>query len=305
MFSFFKISYGMDSTRKNIIFYILCAITLVLFALFLFFSAPSDFPSGSIINIEGGTSLRKLSLELKEQHIIRSRTAFETFAILYGGEHHIIPGDYFLRSKLPVYVIASRISRGETDLAPIKLTIPEGFSNMDIASASQSVLSHFNKDNFLLSASGKQGYLFPDTYFFFSTANEGDVFKAMTDDFKRKIATVHPDITSSGKKEKDIITMASIIEKEANGVTDRGIISGISWRRLSIGMPLQVDSAPETYKTKGLPKEPISNPGLLAIKAAIYPENSNYLYYLHAKDGSIHYAKTFEEHKANKLKYLQ
>ena len=70
-------------------------------------------------------------------------------------------------------------------------------------------------------------------------------------------------------------------------------------------MPLQVDAALETYKTKGLPKNPICNPGLDSIRAAIHPEKSNYLYYLHDKDGVIHYATTFAEHKANKLKYLK
>ena len=70
-------------------------------------------------------------------------------------------------------------------------------------------------------------------------------------------------------------------------------------------MPLQTDAAPETYKVKGLPKNPISNPGLEAINSAINPQNSSYLYYLHDKDGNIHYAKNFEEHKANKLKYLK
>ena len=69
-------------------------------------------------------------------------------------------------------------------------------------------------------------------------------------------------------------------------------------------MLLQVDAAPETYKTKGLPTNPICNPGLKAIEAAIHPLNSTYLYYLHDKNGIIHYAKTFAEHKQNKIKYL-
>ena len=70
-------------------------------------------------------------------------------------------------------------------------------------------------------------------------------------------------------------------------------------------MGLQVDAAPETYKVRGLPKKPINNPGLLAIKAAMYPTKSPYLYYLHDKDGKVHYAKTFAEHRLNVLKYLK
>ena len=99
--------------------------------------------------------------------------------------------------------------------------------------------------------------------------------------------------------------MASIIEREAKGDSDRGYISGILWNRINKNMPLQVDAALKTYKTKGLPEQPICNPGLEAIKAAIHPVLSNYLYYLHDKNGVIHYAKTFEEHKKNKLKYLK
>jgi UPF0755 protein len=98
--------------------------------------------------------------------------------------------------------------------------------------------------------------------------------------------------------------MASLIEGEAKGDIDRGIISGILWKRIKIGMPLQVDASPETYKVKGLPKSPIGNPGIKTIEAAINPQNSPYFYYLHDKNGNIHYAKTFTEHEANIKKYL-
>ncbi|MCX6747515.1 MAG: endolytic transglycosylase MltG, partial [Candidatus Nomurabacteria bacterium] len=79
----------------------------------------------------------------------------------------------------------------------------------------------------------------------------------------------------------------------------------ILWNRIKIGMALQVDAAPITYKEKGLPGMPIANPGIESIKAAVYPKSSTYLYYLHGKDGEIHYAKTFEEHRQNKFKYLR
>ena len=99
--------------------------------------------------------------------------------------------------------------------------------------------------------------------------------------------------------------MASIIERESKGDVDRRVISGILWKRIKIGMPLQVDAAPDTYKTKGLPKSPIGNPGILAIQAAIHPTRSPYLYYLHDKNGNIYYAKTFLEHKQNIARYLK
>ena len=121
----------------------------------------------------------------------------------------------------------------------------------------------------------------------------------------KKIKTVQSDIARSGKTERDIIIMASIIEGEANGVSDRALISGILWRRIGIGMPLQADAAPETYKSTGLPKNPIGNPGIAAIRAAISPEKTSYLFYLHDKKGVIHYARTYSEHLRNISKYLK
>jgi UPF0755 protein len=127
----------------------------------------------------------------------------------------------------------------------------------------------------------------------------------MSDNFKKKMAILRPQILSLGKTEREIIIMASLIEEESKGDMDRGFVSGILWNRLKINMPLQVDAEPETYKIKGLPQNPISNPGIKAIEAAIKPISSPYLYYLHDKDGNIHYARTFEEHKLNKAKYLK
>ena len=99
--------------------------------------------------------------------------------------------------------------------------------------------------------------------------------------------------------------MASLIEREAKGDTDRGFISGILWKRISIGMPLQVDVAVETYKTKGLPKSPISNPGIESIKAAIHSENSPYFFFIYDRNDNIHYAESFSEHQVNIRKYLK
>ncbi len=283
-------------------------ITVLIFCIviFLFFlNAPIDFPFGTIFKIEPGMSLRTVSLKLKQNKIIRSRTAFEAFVIIYGGDKYIISADYEFENALPVYEVARRISKGERHLAPVTVTIPEGFNKAEIAAVFSPKLSNFNAENFLRLAEDEEGYLFPDTYFFFTTDGEAEVIKSMRANFEKKIETIRQEIISSGKTEKEIIIIASIIEREAKGKEDRDIISGILRKRLAINMPLQVDAAPETYKTKGLPKIPIANPGLLSIMAALYPESSPYLYYLHDQDGNIHYAKNFEEHKVNKLKYLE
>ena len=288
---------------RKIIFYIAIFFILLLSFYLLFFSAPFSFPKGVVVSIKQGENLRNLSLDLKQKKIIRSRVAFETFLIIYGGEKYIAMGDYLFENKLPVFEVARRIAKKDRRLASVKLTIPEGYDNLQIVELASLKLKNFNRDKFLTQA--KEGYLFPDTYFFFSSDNEVDVLKYMSDNFERKIKTVRSDIVSSGKSENAIITMASIIEREAKGDIDRGYISGILWNRINKKMPLQVDASPDTYKVKGLPENPICNPGMESISAAIHPIISNYLYYLHDKNGVIHYAKTFEEHKKNKLKYLK
>lgn len=280
-------------------------ITVIFLGYFLFIKAPKSFEEGVIINIEEGASLRSISRDLQIEGIIKSRVVFEIFVITYGGEKHILPGDYLFEQKLPVFEVARRISVGKRNLAPIKLTIPEGYNIYDIAEVASLKVPNFNKENFLALAKDKEGYLFPDTYFLFTTENEEDVLKIMSDNYEKKVSPLRGEIATLGKTEKEIIIMASIIEREAIGEVDRGYISGILWNRLKIGMPLQADAAPETYKVKGLPESPISNPGLKAINASMYPENSPYLFYLHGKDGQIHYAKTFTEHRQNKIKYLR
>lgn len=290
--------------NKNI-FYAFGVITFFCFFYYLFFSPPTDFPIGTIFKIEHGDSLRNVSLKLKSEHIIRSRLVFEAFIIIFNREKSVIESDYFFENKLSVFEIAERVSKGEHHMLPIVVTIPEGFNTMQIADTFVSKLNNFDKNKFILNAKGLEGKLFPDTYFFLRTDTEVNVLKSINDNFEKKITPLRPEIIKSKRTEKEIIVMASIIEGEAKGDADRLFISGILWRRLAIGMPLQVDVAPETYKIKGLPKIPIGNPGIEAIKAAIYPQNSSYLYYLHDKDGNVHYAKSFAEHKQNVLKYLK
>lgn len=292
--------------NKNL-FYCLGGLFFLFFFYFLFFSIPKDFPVNEVFKVGQGDTLRSVSLELKQKNIIRSRLAFEAFVILYGGEKHLVFADYLFDEKLPVWKIARRISRGERNLAPVVVTIPEGFDAKQIADLFISKLDYFDKSKFLLKA--EEGHLFPDTYFFFTTANEDDVLKSLNDNFNKKITPLLPEFTniekSTGRTKENIIVMASIVERESKGDVDREVISGILWKRIKLGIALQVDAFPDTYKTKGLPKNPISNPGLESIRASMYPKNSPYLYYLHDKTGIIHYAKTFTEHRQNILKYLK
>jgi UPF0755 protein len=292
--------------KKNLLLrgVIVSVVLILLFPPFLFLSAPNNFPNEVIFNIEKGEVLKRISEDLKSKNIIRSKVLFEAFVIMYDGENKIAEGDYFFERKLPVFEIARRISKKDRHLMPIKITIPEGFDINQISEAYSVKLKNFNKEEFLIEAKNKEGYLFPDTYFFFTTNNHKDVLKYMSDNFNKKIKSFENEILSSGKDLNEIIVMASIIEREAKGDNDRSMISGILWSRISKQMPLQVDAAMDTYKTKGLPKTPICNPGIESIKAAINPTSSSYLYYIHDKKGMIHYANNFTQHRQNILKYL-
>jgi UPF0755 protein len=150
----------------------------------------------------------------------------------------------------------------------------------------------------------KEGYIFPDTYIIFPSTNTEEIIEEISNNFNEKIKSIK-NIENNKKIIDEIIIMASLLEKEAKGKDDISLISGILWKRINIGMMIQADAAPETYKNKGLPKEPISNPGLLSIKAALDPVWSQYLYYLHDKTGQVHFAESYKEHINNINKYLK
>ena len=295
----------LEKPKKNYVYYYAFVLIIVFIFIDFSFSAPKDFPIGQVISIPYGSSLHSISFDLKEKNIIRSRAIFESLAILDGGEKRINTGDYVFDKKISVIEVARRIVNTDRGIEEEKVTIPEGFNISDIISSISPKFVNFDKNVFLSLAKNKEGYLFPDTYFFFPSAKAEDVYKMMSDNFSKKIKPLLSEINSSGKTLNQIITMASIIEAEAKGDNDRGVIAGILWNRINKDIPLQVDADMWTYKNKGLPDHPISNPGIEAIKSAIHPTVSVYFFYLHDKEGNIHYAKTFTEHKANIKKYLK
>lgn len=289
----------------RILFFVLGVVVFLGLFYFFFLTAPGDFKPNTVVSVEEGATLRSVSLKLKNARVITSRGVFEAFVILYGSEKKILRADYLFENKLPVWQVARRIARGEHHMTAITITIPEGLDTKAAAQIFVAKLPAFDTANFLNLAKGKEGSLFPDTYFFFSVDDELDVLALMNQNFEKKMKELRPGIALSGRTEKQIIIMASVLEREAKGDSDREIVSGILWKRLDIGMPLQVDAVPETYKTKGLPKAPLGNPGILAIRATLYPKSSPYFYYLHDKAGVTHYARNFAEHRANILRYLK
>lgn len=172
-----------------------------------------------------------------------------------------------------------------------------------------------------------EGYLFPDTYFVSSNATAPAIVEKMLDNFDVKLSpNLREAIVRSGRSIFETITLASIVEKEVRTDRDRALVADLFLRRLNMGMAMQsdatvnyatgkslrqpsledtnVDSLYNTYKHAGLPPGPIGNPSLSSIKAVIFPEANDNLYYLNAPDGHTVFAKTYAEHLANKRQYL-
>jgi len=257
-----------------------------------FFFFPHKNAEDNLIRINDGSTLTQISSEFKERGMIKSSAVFIVLTKMMGAESSIKSGDYLFNHSTPLFFVIKRLADADFGFTPLKITIPEGYTDKDIASLF-SGFDNFNKEKFLKLVEGKEGFLFPDTYFFTSKETAEEVVEKMEDNFKVK----------AGDVPRDILIMASIIEKEAHNKEDRRIISGVLWKRLKDGMLLQVDVHLGTYESKGLPPTPICNPGLDAIGAAKNPVDSKYWYYLSDKNGVTHFAKTFEEHKQNRARY--
>jgi UPF0755 protein len=257
-----------------------------------------------IIHVKQGDRMPSIAKQLQEKKLIKSPLFLQSFVAFLGGDQSINPGDYYFEKSSWLPTIAFRMARSIHNIEPIKITIPEGSTNKEILAILNKKLPDFDIDLFEKETINMQGRLFPDTYFIYPMTSVGEIVKLLNSTFDRKTKS----ILANGHKSYDqneILTMASIVEEEADGDGDRDIIAGILWNRLAQGMMLQVDVAPETYKSKGLPASPITNFGLKSLEATLNPKDSPYLFYLHDKNGMIHLAKTYAEHKNNIKKYLK
>lgn len=317
-----------DATDSRVLYVFVLAVLILGVFYYLFFAAPSDFPVGSVFRVESGRTLGEISEQLQKEHFIKSAPVFKLFFSLFSGETGAKAGNYFFDRPLSLWDIKNRLAEGVYGIAPVRATIPEGWTVKDIGFYFEN-LGIFQAKDFYLPYADLEGRLFPDTYFFDAdNITPQVVADAMLANFESKITpAIKAEIKSQGKTLAQIIIMASLIEKEVSDPNDRKVVSGILWKRLEIGMPLQVDasltyaigkntfeltdadlktnSPYNTYAHYGLPPGAISNPGLDAIMAAIYPAKTSYLYYLSDKDGRTYFAATFDEHVRNKLKYLK
>lgn len=299
------------------------------FVLYIFyFSAPLSFPAKSLLHVHNGESGKEIARDLKTHHAIRSQILLEILMRLNGTDTHIIAGTYYFASAENIFTIAWRLHIGEFGLDPIRVVIPEGTDTVHIQQILSVDVPGFDAAAFLTLAKPKEGYLFPDTYFLYPGEGVDEMVNAMGANFNAHVAelSVKQAVTLSGKSLQELIIMGSLLEKEAPNTKDRQIISGILWKRISVGMPLQVDavfpyitgkasgdityadlqirSPYNTYLNVGLPPGPITNPGLDSIVAAATPVASSYLYYLSDKKGNFHYSATYAGQLANEKKYL-
>ncbi len=306
------------------------ATALLLLAYFLFAAAPlgkDGFQTNSIYEIPEDATLSETAENLQTGGYIKNKQLFKLLVVATAPRSGIKAGSYFFGNKQNVFWVSDRIATGDFGVDPVKVTIPEGLNNKEMAEVLESILPDFDKDEFLEVAKEHEGYLFPDTYYFLSTIKPKNIVKEMTENFELKTMEVLPDIEASEYELFDYVRMASILEKEARRYETRQKIASVLWNRIEIDMALQVDAAflyflgkttfdltlddldtdspYNTYKYPGFPIGPISNPGLDSIKAAIYYDESPNLFYLSDYEGVTHFAENFEIHKLNKEKYLR
>ena len=294
-----------------------------------FFIPPGPaLETARIVTIKRGERLKAIATSLERAEVVRNELALRIYARLSGAASRLQPGDYRFAGGETMAAVLGHLVRGESIV--ITVTIPEGSSVRQIgrrlemarlicdwkfvAAARNSRLPKALG----LTPLGVEGYLFPATYRFPPSASADDILAALLERF---FAHLNPQVEQRafdlGLSTRELLTLASIIEKEAKVPTERPLIASVFYNRLRLHMPLQSDptaqysfegvigpaeqavhssSAFNTYDFTGLPPGPIANPGWSSIHAALYPAPVNYLYFVARKDGSHIFSRTLKEH---------
>ncbi|PIS17218.1 MAG: endolytic transglycosylase MltG [Candidatus Nealsonbacteria bacterium CG09_land_8_20_14_0_10_42_14] len=285
-------------------------IALVAGAFFL----PKDLGSQEevVFKIEKGEGSKEIAANLEREGLIRWASFFRLYVLTTGVSGRLQAGTYQFSPSMSIFQIAGKLASG--DIATVNITIPEGFTAEKIQARVKNMVGLDMPD-----LEKHEGYLFPDTYKVAYGATGEEIVQMMLNNFDRKTASLA--ITP------DIVIMASLIEKEVQTKEDKEIVSGIFWKRLESGMPLEscatiayikgidqwrysyedtrIESPYNTYLNLGLPPGPIANPGLDSIEAALYSQDSDYWYWLSTPEGETIFSKTLAEHNYAKSIYLK
>lgn len=287
------------------------------------------------IHIKSGTSLAALTEELQAKEVIDAPKTFYLWGRLTGYSTSIQEGIYYLPKHLNVISALNQLKTSQH----IRITIPEGYTVPDIAKLIAGK-TNVSEASFLEAAKkyapypymeealknpnvkyATEGFLFPDTYDFSKNQSPEDMMKIMVDNFNEKLTPqMREEAAAKGLSIYKLVTLASLVEKEAKYQEDAPQIAQVFYKRLAINMPLQsdatiqyvmpnhkeeftledtkYDSPYNTYLHYGLPPGPIGNPGIGAIEAVLNPAATDYLYFVADNDGHNHYSRTYEEHEA-------
>ncbi len=290
----------------------------------------------AVLDIAEGTSFSAVARRLREHRMIKSDWAFVWMGRLRGLDRNIIPGEYEFHGGMTSAAILTKLATGA--VRRYAVTIPEGFSARQIAGvlhdkqlADRAEFIRLTRDpaflrTLALSVNDLEGYLFPDTYFFARHMEPETMMKAMVSRFKQIVTEAYRARAEAlGLSLHQVVTLASVIEKETARPDERVLISGVFHNRLRRKIPLQsdptviyalhdfdgdlrkhdllIESPYNTYRILGLPPGPIANPGKAAIHAALYPASTDYLYFVSRNDGSHEFSATLAEHKHAVRKY--
>lgn len=298
-------------------------IALIIFA--LLFASPLSFPEGSLVKVTKGMTISEVAEILAEKNLVNSAFLFKILATMHGS---VAAGEYAFTTKESVVKIAARMAVGDYELRPVRVTVWEGATAAEIAALLKRRLPDFDTETFYKLAVQEEGKLFPDTYFIYPNDEPQTVLDVMVKNFNEQMKAVDVSlaIAQFGRPLEEVLTMASLLEREAADMQNRRIIAGLLWNRLANGMALQVDAAflyitdrntyeltkadlatdspYNTYINKGLPPGPIGNPSIEAIIAAATPIETDYVFYLSDRTGILHYSKTYDEHLRLKARYV-
>jgi len=275
-----------------------------------------------------------VALKLKEQNLIRHAGAFHLLLNLSGKEKAFLSGGFRLNKNMNAWQVLKKIT-SKPDL--VWVVIPEGLRKEQVGEILAEALNWSDKERQLWNevyTISKDEYIegvyFPDTYLIPLDESGYEIAQRFINHFNERFALYLDKFLQKNIRWTTGLKIASLIQREAAGPEDMALISGIIWNRLEKGMKLEidatlqylrgkinsdwwgkvdiadkeVDSVYNTYKYKGLPPHPICSPGLAAIEAALNPQETDCLYYLHDQNRQIHCARTYEEHKENIRKFL-